>query len=207
MKLNFKVKLKPCVAGIDESNKGQVYGPVFVTAVYFNCSFNLDGSYKLPPYMGQSKKRKKININQAFKKYNLKSHSIRVSSNLIDKYNLNFLIFEAQKRLIRKIKPIGLYVDCHYGVPKKLCTDLKKFDNTLNLCVKHKLDSQNSLVGLASIISLKLKKDWLEKTEAQLNTRIGSGNLADPITKEYIKKNYPDIPFLRKKWSLRSVFR
>ena len=192
------------IAGIDESNKGQFFQSIFVSISYTNKPI------KEIPYLGQSKCfRKKdlegIDLTLADLGVSYRTKEITVSQ-LNESKNINTLIREAMSSLIFELKPDVVYVDSHYSDPNKLEKQLKQRNSSCLIIAKHKHDDLNSLVAIASLIAYRAK---LERYGSYLKIGIdlGSGNATDPKTVKYIRENYPNIPFLRKNWSLKSVFK
>lgn len=181
------------IGGIDQCNKGECLGPVFVVVCYGDFkSFN---DYKKIPYSGQSKTRTSFFI-EYLDLYDLKFLCKKIEPVNIDKNNLNTLIFEKQKELIQELNLDLAYVDNHQKEDK--------FNNK-NVITAHKMDNKETLTGLASLIAVYLKKQWKKEVEKELKSQIGSGNLADEKTKRYIINNYPNVKYLRKSWSLKSL--
>ena len=188
-------------AGIDESNKGEVLGPIFVVICV---------SPKSPlqiPYLGDSKKHSKWvfeSLEKLLVQHQIKYYFKRIQAEQIThRINVNHLIMQAQRQLISLIGPDLTHIDCHYPDPLKLKADL----NLKNIKVSHRADLTDSLVAFASLVAYKLKKKYFEgyvKTHGQ----VGSGNLSDPKTAQYLRSKLSHslkIPGLKAKYNISKI--
>jgi len=189
------------IGGIDEANKGEAIGPLFISICYAKKQI-----YQGLSYYGDSKNCKKTTletIDNLLGTLNVYHKTIQVSAEIVDKRNINDLLCEAQCKLLQQTNvSVGL-VDCHLRCPLQLTKILEK--PNLKVICKHKFDTLDPLVGLASIVAKKRKIQWFASIERQTGAVMGTGNLGDAQTKAYIKKHYPTVPYLRKKWDLKSL--
>ena len=186
------------VAAIDEVNKGEALGPIYVGICWT--------SFDLKENLGESKKYSKKFFENLYE--NLKSLKVdylvkTISVKAIDTHNINELLTKTIKELVQETKVFidQLYVDSYHIKCETLHKALKHL--APKVVVKHKGDSLYPLVGLASLIALKKKTQDFQLYRS-LYGPIGSGNLADKNTKRYILLN-PNSPILRKKWSLKTL--
>lgn len=151
------------IAGIDESNKGQVFGPIFVAIAYTTSMEN-----ELPR-INDSKKvsTKQISdLDMLLKKYNVSYQIEEIPLQELEFVNINLLIKEKMKKLILKINPNQVYVDSHYPNVTKLKNELV-VNKTTQVEVMHRADEVKSIVAFASLVAYRRKlqyfkeKSWL----------------------------------------------
>ena len=197
---------KLLVGGIDEANKGQCLNPLVVVCVYASVKNQL-----LVPYLGDSKSRKYTSeqLKAILKKYKLGYKLLQIPVWYVDRYNINTLLLRAQAHLIKTIGLHKVFVDSHFQKPALLKKEIQKniAPGSCQIQCAHKMDGIHALTGLASLIAYQKKNKNLQALSLQLGEPVGSGNLADPVTKEYIKKYYPAVPNLRRSWDLKSLFK
>lgn len=189
--------------GIDEANKGQVLGPIFVALAY------TENSIVNIPLINDSKKitLKALSLLDEFlERYKINFLIQEIAVQDLDQVNINTVITERMSRLINAVDLHQVYVDSHYKDPLKLKRELVSLTNNSNLIVAHGADETNPLVAVASLIAYRRKLQYFKEAR-KIYGQIGSGNLTDKRTIYYIRSNYPDIPILKKKWSLRSIFK
>lgn len=189
------------IAGYDEVNKGECFDSIFQVIAYTD-------SLAPTPYLGDSKSRKNFkNLPLLLKDHQVDYFLNQITLDQIDKSsNLNYLLQEQLIKLIGSVKPKVMHID-------SFLADCQGFKRRLELkfpeilfFVKNKYDKTQALVGLASIIANDAKNKKFKEYELK-GLEVGSGNLADPKTINYIKKNWPNIPFLRKKWDITNAFK
>ena len=116
--------------------------------------------------------------------------------------NLNFLEAKKTIEIIKKLHPDKAYIDCpspHLRAYKEHIQDLLK--NKTELVVAHKADVKYVTVGAASILAKVTRDKEIEKLEKKYG-KIGSGYPADPVTKEFLKKNFNNHPeIFRHSWA------
>ena len=184
--------------GLDEVCKGEVLSNLVICLVY--TTTNLSEI----PYVGESKKRKikGLDLKTFLKKYQIRHKIFEWPPKYLDKYNLNFLIYKAHQYLLKKIKINRLYVDNFVHHTKVNRLKKKYLQNVDEIFLESKMDERNSLVGLASILASQRKKQNLKNLESQVKEAVGSGNISDPVTKQYLIKNYPKIKGFRYSWKV-----
>ena len=187
------------IAGIDEVNKGQVIGPIFVSICYTQTPLE-----KIPKVLDSKRKKNLDDLEYILERHNIKCKTEVISLDQLNSRKINHLITEKMKTLIVESQASEVYVDSHYQKVEKLERDLDTSD-LVTLRVSHRADESNSLVALASLVALRAKMDYLRQAEKTYGP-LGSGNLTDPKTICFLRRHHPDIPLLKKRWSLRSVF-
>ena len=188
------------IAGIDETNKGEVLNNLLVCMVYTKTNL------KEIPYVGQSKNKIMSDklLTEIIKKYDLKYIILEWPPKYLDKYNLNYLLYLSQIYLIKKLKIDLSYIDSIVPVGPRLKKLMTKYaHNRIKVICAPKLDEINCLVGIASLLAKRKKLKNLKLLESKVGMAVGSGNVNDPLTQKYIKQNYPNVIGLRKSWPLK----
>ena len=216
------IKIKLRIAGIDEAGRGPVIGPMVMAISYVdveeeNWEPNKSLVEKKLRLIGvkDSKKilpAKRTRLKKELKSY-VKSFAIKVFPNEIDNAlnskntNLNFLEADTTIKLIMKVKPDIVLVDCPSINTKKyleyLETELhKKSPNQkTKIIVEHKADDKYYIVGSASIVAKVTRDEDIEELKKKYGN-FGSGYMSDTRTSEFLKDNWNKYPELfRKSWS------
>lgn len=103
--------------------------------------------------------------------------------------------------IINYLKPDKVTIDCP-------STNINAYVNYLKTFLKyepkikaeHKADYKYCEVSASSIIAKVTRDKEIEKLKKQYNIDFGSGYPSDPITQEFLKKNYNKYNFFRKTW-------
>lgn len=192
------------VGGIDEANKGQVLGPIFVALAYTKTDA------LTIPLISDSKKitlKALSRLDEFLKRYHIEFLIEEIAVQDLQQVNINTVIRDRMSKLINTINLSHVVVDSHYKDPLKLKQELTQLTtNRTNLLVAHRADENHPLVAVASLVAYRRKLQYFSDA-TKLYGQIGSGNLTDKLTIAYIRSNYPNIPILKKKWSLRSIFK
>jgi len=197
---------KDFAIGLDETNKGEVIGPLFLIGLFLPKELfdslekivALIDTKKVHDFSYWEKNYQKI---IDFKKAGLTFIGKKIAPQLIDKYKINYLMdmgyLQILKRLVkeREAKNIRIVID-DYGVGK----DFKNFLAQLakagaEIIIKKGADEKFLEVKIASIIAKYFKEAFFHKIKNDPkyqieNLTIGSGNLSDKETKEWLKKWY-----------------
>ena len=184
-------------AGIDQVGKGEVLGSLIVVCA--------STSLKLPVIKdSKSFSGKDLNLVEKLIESRELSYSyVKITPDLLDKYNVNDLILLAQKSLLKNFSGLKASVDCHLKCSQKHLEILKESNSKIDYEVAHKLDEKNSLVAAASLIGRKLRTLELEELCKKVGQKVGSGNVMDPLTKSYLLKGFKEG--VRLSWSLKSL--
>jgi len=197
--------------GIDDAGRGPVIGPMALAGVLINKNqeqelkkLGVKDSKLLIPA-----KRKKI-AEQI--KQNFKHAIVTASPEEIDRHkNLNWLEAEKASGLINNLtknikEKVRIVIDCPSVNPKAwqdyLVKNLKNTKNIEILC-EHKADLHHPVVSAASIIAKEKREDELKKLKQELKIDFSSGYPADPVTKEFIEKNFNNSKYkkiIRHSW-------
>lgn len=200
----------PLILGIDEAGRGPVVGPLVIAgALISDSSQNKLVRLRLK----DSKLLTQVQREKAFDKITkvLEGHQILVidpaeidrAVNGHDGLNLNWL--EAQKtvEIIDKFGPDIVYIDCpstNVGRYKDYVLGKIQKKNA-KLVAEHKADTKYPIVSAASILAKVTRDREIEKMQQNVADPIGSGYPSDPVTVEFLKKNYAKYPRLfRKSW-------
>jgi len=197
---------KDFAIGFDETNKGEAIGPLFLIGLFLPKELfhsleeivALIDTKKSHDFSYWEKFYQKI-LN--FKKAGLTFIGKKIAPQLIDKYKINYLMdigyLQILKRLLKEkeVKNVRIVID-DYGVGK----DFKNFLANLakagaEIVIKKDADEKFLEVKIASLIAKYFKEAFFHKIKNDPkyqieNLTIGSGNLSDKETKEWLKKWY-----------------
>jgi ribonuclease HII len=115
---------------------------------------------------------------------------------------LNYLEADRSADMIRALKPDIAYIDC----PSTNIAAYKKYleskvnDKTIKIVAEHKADSKYVVVSAASILAKVTRDREIEKLKRIHKVNFGSGYPSDPLTQDFLKKNYKRFDFFRKSW-------
>jgi len=119
--------------------------------------------------------------------------------------NLNWLEANVTAELLNNVKTEKAFVDCPSNNVLAYKNYLKKLlkNKKLNLVVEHKADAKYLVASAASILAKVTRDREIEKVKAKLGINFGSGYPSDPLTKEFVEKNFDNPEFeniFRKTW-------
>lgn len=199
------------ISGVDEAGRGPVIGPLVVAGVTFKddaqlINMNVRDSKKITP------KRREF-LAAKIKKLALKYEILIIPAKDIDDMRkvmtLNEIEVNAFTAIINKLKPNLCYVDSadvnEERFRKDISTNLRFKTDIIS---RHKADDIYPIVGAASILA-KTKRDEEVRIisdilQEKLNTPMGSGYPADPITQKFLKtwlNKYGKFPiYVRYSW-------
>ncbi len=195
------------IAGIDEAGRGPVIGPLVIAIA---CIDEKD-EFKLKTLgVKDSKLLSPLQRERLFDEIKdlCEYEIIIVSPEEVDEAvnsketNLNWLEADTSIKLINKLRPKKVTLDCpstNIEAYKKYVA--KRLDYKPIIVVEHKADLNYIIVGAASILSKVTRDAEIEKIKKKYNIQFGSGYPSDPLTIKFIKKNYNNYPFFRKSWS------
>ena len=193
------------VAGIDEAGRGPVIGPLVICGVLINkgdeeklSQMGVKDSKLLTPLQREAPFDKILSM---VKKY----HLIVVSAPEIDKavegndgLNLNWLEANKTAEILNHLQPDEAIIDCPSNNIEKYTIYIKNKvkDKDIKVKAEHKADLNYVVVGAASILAKVTRDREIEKIKKRLKENVGSGYPSDPVTVEFLQKNYkkhPDI--------------
>ncbi|MEX2720823.1 MAG: ribonuclease HII [Candidatus Wukongarchaeota archaeon] len=199
------------IAGIDESGKGPVIGPMCIAIVILE-----EGGEKELERTGikdskllSPKKRK--HLTRIIKETALEEKYLMIPADEIDKMrtegiNMNKIVVNSMGELIKKTKKkADLYIaDAADVNPRRFQKRLTPYlPSKAKLLCEHKADTKYIPVAAASIIAKVERDNQIEKLREK-HGEIGSGYPNDPLTINFLKKTiekegkYP--LFVRKTW-------
>ncbi len=200
------------VAGVDDAGRGAAVGPIVVAGLVLAeenvprlQEIGVKDSKLLSP-------KKRVKLAEDIKKLALRYCYAEVQPKEIDEVvkrgkrlmKLNFLEAKAMARAIEVLRPNVAYVDASDALEKRFGSQIRTFLSfPVKVVSKHKADAIYPIVSAASILA-KVRRDSMI---AELKTKygdLGSGYMADPRTRAFLKKwlrekgELPD--FVRKSW-------
>lgn len=195
------------VCGIDEAGRGPVIGPLVICGVLINekdevrlKNIGARDSKELTPWQREDIAENIIGI--------AKYKCIVVPPDEIDKavlakkYNLNWLEADKTAEIINSLSPNKAYVDCPSPNIKAYSSYIKKqLTGKVELVADHHAENQFITVAAASIIAKVTRDRLIEEIKKKYKVQFGSGYPSDPITVDFLKKNFSKYPFFRKSWS------
>lgn len=196
--------------GIDEAGRGPVIGPLVICGVCADESaeeslkaLKVRDSKLLTPKQREA-------LFERIKKAANKFEIIIVEPKEIDlavlskkkEDNLNWLEARKSVEIINKLRPDHAILDCP-------STNTKAYNDYVNellktksrLLCEHKADAKYAVVAAASILA-KVTRDRMIKELEKKYGKIGSGYPSDPVTKEFLQKNFNKHPeIFRHSWT------
>ncbi len=115
--------------------------------------------------------------------------------------NLNWLEACIAAELINSIKPDKVILDCPSNNINAFRDYVeKKLKFRVELIAEHKADLNHPVVAAASIIAKVTRDNEINKLKRQYNVDFGSGYPSDPLTRQFLEKNFDKFDFFRKSW-------
>jgi ribonuclease HII len=197
------------VCGIDEAGRGPVIGPLVIAGVVADESakqrlVNLEvkDSKKILP-----KKREFLydKIIAAVNDY----HIIIIQPEEIDdalnsaSLNLNWLEAIKSAMIVNKLQPDKVILDAPSNNIQAYVDYFKVYlkNKDVEVVCEHKADEKYPEVSAASILAKVVRDREVEKLRQKYGN-LGSGYPSDPVTKEFLKKNWDKCPnIFRKSWA------
>lgn len=195
------------ICGIEEAGRGPVIGPMVMAGVLVKeedesklKSMGVKDSKLLTPKQRENLFDKILKIVKNHKLIILQPAEIDAALNS-DSSNLNWLEAQTSAKIINKLKPEKVILDCPSpNIQAYVNYILKLLDKDIEVVAEHKADVNYPVVGAASILAKVTRDLEIEKIKKKIGD-FGSGYMADPKTKIFLDKNfekYPDI--FRKSW-------
>jgi len=197
------------ICGVDEAGRGPVIGPMVIVGILVNEKqesklqwIGVKDSKLLSPRQRETLFEKILAIVKDYKIEIISPSQIDAALNDTD-MNLNWLEAIKTAGIINKLKPHKAYIDS----PSNNLNDYRNYiknrltSKKTELCVEHKADKNHPSVGAASIIAKVTRDKEIKKIKRQTGQEIGSGYTSDPVTVDFLKKNYDKYPdIIRKSW-------
>lgn len=199
------------LCGIDEAGRGPVIGPMVMAGVVIDekdsdalRELGVKDSKLLSPaqrerlfsQITKSVMRHKIVILQP------KEIDAAVGGKGI---NLNWFEANAAAELINDLAPGKVVLDCpspNIAAFSSYIKERLKWPAQVDLLCAHHADRDHPVVGAASILAKVTRDSLIEDIKKQIGVDFGSGYPADPITAEFLKKNWDKHPgIFRHSWA------
>ena len=198
------------ICGVDEAGRGPVIGPMVIVGITIDEAkesklqwIGVKDSKLLTPKRREILFEKILGIVKGYKIEIISPSQIDAALNDAD-MNLNWLEAVKTAGIINKLKPNKAYIDS----PSNNLKDYKNYlknritNKKTELIVEHKADKNHPCVGAASIIAKVTRDKEIAKIKRATGQEIGSGYTSDPITVDFLKKNYDKYPdIMRKTWA------
>lgn len=120
-----------------------------------------------------------------------------------DSLNLNWLEAHKSADIINKLKPDKVIIDS----PSNNCKAYKRYllrllkNKDIEMVVEHKADFRYVACAAASILAKVTRDREIERIKKKIGDNFGSGYLSDPVTKDFLEKNFDRHPeIFRKTW-------
>jgi len=182
------------IAGIDESGRGPVFGPLVVAGVIYN-----DESEFINQGFRDSKQlspRRREILAKKIKNTALNYEVLIIPAKDIDDMRkvmtLNEIEVNAFAKIVKKLKPDLCIVDSADVKEKRFAEDiLAQISFRPEIISKHKADERYPIVGAASIIAKTTRDSQVQQIAKELESKIdlplGSGYPADPFTQKFLR--------------------
>jgi len=194
------------ICGIEEAGRGPVIGPMIMVG----CTIKAKDEQLLKKIgVKDSKLLSHLQRKELFNKIiALVDYEISIlSPSIIDSalkdssMNLNKLEALTSAKIINKLKPDSVIVDC----PAKDTAGyasliVEHLDKKIKVIAEHKADVNYPIVSAASILAKVTRDEEIEKLHKEFNVDFGSGYPSDEKTQEFVNKHYQDYNFFRKTW-------
>lgn len=194
--------------GIDEAGRGPILGPLVLAAVTIEDkdlpkleALPIKDSKLLTKQQREQLYKEIIKVVKAYKIITVEPQEIDEAVES-DSLNLNWLEAHKTAELINELKPDDAFIDCPSPNIPAYTAYLQNIINTkTNLVCKHKAESLFKVVAAASILAKVTRDNEITEIQKNIPYKIGSGYLTDPITQEFLQKNYQDYQnIIRKSW-------
>ena len=196
------------ICGIDEAGRGPVIGPLVISGILIEekdlpklRNIKVKDSKLLTP-------KQREFLFKEIKKIIIKEKTIIIPPQEIDdvlnseELNLNKLEAIKTAIIINYLKPDKVTIDCPSTNINAYVDYLKTFlKYEPKIKAEHKADYKYCEVSASSILAKVTRDKEIEKLKKKYNVEFGSGYPSDPLTQEFLKKNYNKYPeIFRKTW-------
>jgi len=195
------------VCGMDEAGRGPILGPLVMCGVLIA----KEDETKLKNLGVKDSKlmtpKQREQIFQLIKNTVTDFEILKIEPKEIDEAvnsktdNLNWLEARGNIKIMRKLKPDEVYIDCPSTNVKAFTEYLEKDIKNTKIHCAHHADRDFPTVAAASILAKVTRDIEIEKIKKGIGIDFGSGYLSDPKTKAFLEKywnKYPDL--FRKSW-------
>ncbi len=198
------------ILGIDEAGRGPVIGPLVIAGVSIDekgldrlSELGVKDSKLLSPNQREGMFDKITSTAREYKVIIIPPKEI--DSTLKSRsLNLNWLEAIKSAEIIDFLKPKKAIIDC----PSNNIIAYKNFlrkhlkNKKTELVLEHKADLKYIIVSAASIVAKVTRDREIKKIQKSIKEPIGSGYPSDPITVNFLEKNYNKYQeIFRKEWA------
>lgn len=198
------------VCGIDEAGRGSIIGPLVIAGIAINSldedklkAIKVKDSKLLARNQRDELYSKILDISKDYKVIVIYPDEIDDAVEGNNNLNLNWLEGIKSAIIINSLNPAKVIVDS----PSTNILAYKNFlrEHVLNremvFVIEHKADLNYPVVSAASIIAKVTRDSEIERIKNEIGIDFGSGYPSDPMTVDFLKKNYLRYPnILRKSW-------
>jgi ribonuclease HII len=200
--------MQKIICGIDEAGRGPVIGPMVIAA----CTIKEEDEPKLAMIgvkdskLLSPKERARLydEVIRAVQKYKIRIIAPKEIDNALSdkKSNLNFLEANTSAELITSLKPTTATLDCpsiNTSAYKEYVQE--RIKSKTEIIAEHKADLNHPIVSAASILAKVTRDREIQKLTDEIGVNFGSGYPSDPLTVEFLEKNYEKHEqIFRKTW-------
>ncbi len=197
------------ICGIDEAGRGPVIGPLVIAGVLVDeegeeslKAIRVRDSKLLTPRRREVLCEKIKKLVKGYEIIIVEPQEIDLAVRGKDGDNLNWLEAKKSVEIVKKLRPDKAILDSPSPNLKAYRERVRESLKTkVELVAEHKADAKYPTVAAASILAKCERDDHIKKLEKKYG-KIGSGYPADPVTKEFLKKNFSKHPeIFRHSWT------
>lgn len=196
------------ICGIDEAGRGCIIGSLVICGVTIDEGQEQElkaagarDSKLLTPAQRQTIYNKIIKIAKGYHCEIIPPAEIDLAV-LSDFTNLNWLEADKGAKIVEKLKPDHVIMDCPSPNTKAFKEYIsERLSSKPSLVCAHHADATFVVVGAASIIAKVTRDRLIEEIKKEIGIDFGSGYMTDPKTTDFLEgfyDKYPDI--FRKSW-------
>ncbi len=195
------------VCGMDEAGRGPILGPLVMCGVLIA----KEDEKKLKDLGVKDSKlmtpKQREQMFQLIKNIVTDFEIIKIQPKEIDEAvnsktdNLNWLEARGNIKIMKKLKPDEVVIDCPSTNVKAFTEYLEKDVKNVKIHCAHHADRDFATVSAASILAKVTRDKEVEKIKEEIGIDFGSGYMSVPKTKAFLDKywnKYPDL--FRKSW-------
>lgn len=213
------------LCGVEEAGRGPVIGPMVMAACWVEDeelvkATGAKDSKQLTPEQRAAifekltdlKQQKKIDFEITILTPQEIDAAVEGASDNLNKLELRTSAVLINAAL-RRANISRVLIDCptvstqKYAAAVKMLVDEEKRD-AIEIIAENKADEHYPIVGAASILAKVTRDREIEKLKEKFKTNFGSGYPADPLTQQFLRKNYAKKEFagiFRKSWASYKV--
>src|SRR3989338_1682979 len=197
------------LCGIDEAGRGAVIGPLVIAGVVINENdegklkeIDVKDSKLLTRKQREELFGKIVSIVKSYHIAVIRPEEIDDAVKGVDNLNLNWLEGNYSAGIINYLEPEKVIVDCpstNVSAYRDYLGRIVKRD--VEIIAEHKADFNYPIVSAAAIIAKVTRDNEIDKIKNEIGIDFGSGYPSDPLTVEFLEKNFKRFPeIFRKSW-------